>query len=133
AVKPGHAHTEAEASQAKPKRMVPDSHAPAGVMFEHMHRAGEWMIGYRYQYSRQEGLFQGSDEISRAELMAAGYTGIPRDMTMHMHMLDLMYTPTDWLNLMLMPHYMEMDMSMEMVMDMDAGGDHGGHGAGHAP
>ena len=125
------AHTEAESHGARAPR--PDTHAPAGVMFEHMHRAGEWMIGYRYQYSRQDGLFQGSDEISRAELMAAGYSGIPREMTMHMHMLDLMYAPTDWLNLMLMPQYMEMDMSMQMVMDMDAGGEHGGHGGGHAP
>src|SRR5690606_18883393 len=94
AAQPGYAHTEADSSRAKKK--VPDSHAPAGVMYEHMHRAGEWMIGYRYQYSQQGGLFRGSDEISRAELMAAGYTGIPRDMTMHMHMLDLMYAPTDW-------------------------------------
>src|SRR5690606_41945809 len=92
----GQAHTVAESHGGRAPR--PDTHAPAGVMFEHMHRAGDWMIGYRYQYSRQDGLFQGSDEISRGELMAAGYTGIPREMSMHMHMLDLMYAPTDWLN-----------------------------------
>ncbi|MEX2166068.1 MAG: hypothetical protein WD852_03485 [Methyloceanibacter sp.] len=25
-----------------------DTHAPAGVMFDHMHKAGEFMFGYRY-------------------------------------------------------------------------------------
>ena len=25
-----------------------DTHAPAGVMFDHMHKAGEWMVGFRY-------------------------------------------------------------------------------------
>ena len=25
-----------------------DTHGPAGVMFDHMHKAGEFMLGYRY-------------------------------------------------------------------------------------
>jgi hypothetical protein len=25
-----------------------DQHAPAGVMFDHMHKAGGFMVGYRY-------------------------------------------------------------------------------------
>jgi hypothetical protein len=34
-------------------------------------------------------------------------------MSMHMHMLDVMYAPTDWLTLMVMPTYMDMNMNME--------------------
>ena len=33
-------------------------------------------------------------------------------MTMAMHMLDLMYAPTDWLSLMLMPQWVDMEMNM---------------------
>ena len=36
----------------------------------------------------------------------------PNSMTMGMHMLDIMYAPTDWLNIMVMPQLMDMDMTM---------------------
>jgi len=36
----------------------------------------------------------------------------PTSMTMGMHMFDLMYAPTDWLNLMVMPQLVDMSMSM---------------------
>jgi hypothetical protein len=36
-------------------------------------------------------------------------------MSMNMHMLDLMYAPTDWLTLMLMPQFMSMSMSMDAL------------------
>jgi hypothetical protein len=36
-------------------------------------------------------------------------------MEMHMHMLDIMYAPTDWLTLMLMPQWMDMNMSMNRL------------------
>ena len=32
-----------------------DSHAPIGVMGEHMHKKGEWMLSYRYMYMDMEG------------------------------------------------------------------------------
>ena len=28
----------------------PDSHAPIGVMGDHMHKEGEWMVSYRFRY-----------------------------------------------------------------------------------
>lgn len=36
----------------------------------------------------------------------------PTDMTMNMYMLDIMYAPTDWLTLMVMPMWMSHDMTM---------------------
>ena len=36
----------------------------------------------------------------------------PTSMVMGMHMFDIMYAPTDWLNLMLMPQLVDMTMSM---------------------
>lgn len=37
---------------------------------------------------------------------------VPANMVMNMHMIELMVAPTDWLTLMLMPQFMDMDMSL---------------------
>jgi hypothetical protein len=94
-------------------------HAPAGVMFDHMlGKAGDFMAGYRYMYSLQDGnMLHGVNDAGDAAIVANGCGGercsyVPGDMSMHMHMLDLMYAPTDWLNLMLMPQFMDMDMNL---------------------
>lgn len=97
-------------------------HAPAGVMFDHMlSKAGDFMIGYRYMYSTQAGdMLHGTSEISDPVIVSNGCEGnpcflAPSGMNMHMHMLDLMYAPTDWLNLMLMPQFVDMDMTMRRL------------------
>ena len=52
------------------------------------------------------------------------------EMTMQMHMLDIMYAPTDWMTLMVMPQWMTMDMTMS---PLDAGmGGMGGMGGRYA-
>jgi hypothetical protein len=86
-------------------------------MLDHMlDRAGAWMVGYRYLQSRESGaLLRGSSAVGDATLVARGCPGAPcyvapRRMSMHMHMLDLMYAPTDWLTLMLMPQLVDMEM-----------------------
>ena len=101
------------------------AHAPAGVMFDHMlPKAGDMMMGYRYMYSGQSGtMLNGDRAVSDAALIADGCGGNPcyltsSSMAMHMHMLDLMYAPTDWLTLMLMPQFMDMDMEMR---DLEGG------------
>lgn len=98
---------------------------PAGVMFAHMmDQADGIMVGYRYMYSKQAGdMLRGSEAVNNSALanLACGTAAIdkcyvtPNNMNMHMHMLDLMYAPTDWLNLMLMPQFVDMDMSMRQV------------------
>lgn len=90
-----------------------DNNAPIGVMFDHTHQAGGWMVGYRYFYSSYEGLRQGSDSISTHDVFHHGFMATPIDMDMHMHMIEVMYSPTDWLTLMVMPMYMEMNMTMQ--------------------
>lgn len=92
---------------------------PAGVMFGHMlPAADDLMVGYRYMYSREDGdLLHGSQSVSDDQVIAHGCADhdvtcrtAPTYMNMQMHMLDIMYAPTDWLNLMLMPQFMNMDM-----------------------
>jgi hypothetical protein len=111
----------------------PDSHAPIGVMGDHAHGAGEIMLGYRYMYSHDAGIIAGDRSISNASVYEyktpAGehYSAVPLEMDMHMHMWEIMYAPTDWLTLMVMPSYVEMDMTME-----HQAGAHGHGAAGHA-
>lgn len=92
--------------------IAPDSHGPAGVMYEHLHRQGEWMVGYRAMFQRSDDLRHGGSDVGLGDLADQGYSVAPTNMTMTMHMLDIMYAPTDDLTLMLMPQYMTMDMTM---------------------
>jgi Protein of unknown function (DUF3570) len=93
--------------------------APAGVMLDHMlPKAGDFMVGYRYMYHRQDGdILRGSNAAGDEDIINQGCGRdvcrlAPEEMSMHMHMLDLMYAPTDWLNLMLMPQFVDMEMTL---------------------
>ena len=97
-------------------------HAPAGVMFDHMlPKAGDMMVGYRYMYGNQSGdMLHGNQQVNNQAIVDGGCGPnpcflTPNNMTMHMHMLDLMYAPTDWLTLMLMPQFVDMGMGMERL------------------
>jgi hypothetical protein len=95
-------------------------HVPAGIMFGHMlGKAGDFMVGYRFMYSRQAGnMLHGSQKASDPDIVnlacsdstPCGFT--PTYMDMRMHMLEIMYAPTKWLNLMLMPQFMDMEMNL---------------------
>ncbi len=111
----------------------------AGLMNDHMHEGGEVMIGLRFERQRYSGANQsGSDDISDAAILAAGYTQRAQSMEMDMVMLDLMFAPTEDITLMVMPHYMWHRMEMVGIdpanTGMDMGGGHGGHSGhgGHA-
>lgn len=102
---------------------------PAGVMFDHaLAQAGDMMVGYRFNRSQQGGgLLHGTHgqaplEASPEACPSAGFGDIagcmmlPTGQTTNMHMLELMYAPTDWLTLMLMPQWMDMSMNMDSAM-----------------
>lgn len=97
--------------------------APAGVMFSHiLDKAGDAMVGVRYAYTLQEGqMMHGTRPVSDLQIVNQGCgpglkcTWTPKDMTMNMYMVDLMYAPTDWLTLMLMPQFMSMDMHLRQL------------------
>ncbi len=92
----------------------------AGVMFGHLlPNAGDFMLAYRHAFSRQAGsLLGGSHGVSDGEVVSQGCSQsvqcryVPTYMNMKMHMIDLMYAPTPWLTLMLMPQFMDMDMNL---------------------
>ncbi|ADE15668.1 conserved hypothetical protein [Nitrosococcus halophilus Nc 4] len=121
-------------------------YAPAGVMFDHMLKIpGHFMVGYRYRYSRHGGdTLHGAQAVNDLAIVNNACGDNPcqvtsEHMNMHMHMLDLMYAPTDWLNVMLMPMFMDMDMGLRELEgapppDPDAVGGHSHaiEGGGHA-
>jgi len=86
-------------------------HAPIGVMGDHIHHKGGLMATYRYMFMSMQRNYDGESQISDAAARA-GYMMAPTDMDMQMHMLGVMYAPTDKLTLMLMSHYIKNDMSM---------------------
>lgn len=109
------------------------SHAPAGVMFDHMlSRPNEIMLGYRYMYSFQNGdMRHGGHKADDGSIISKACTDTrcsvtPNEHGMHMHMFDIMYAPTDWLNLMLMPQFMDMDMNFRQLKNAPVN-EHIGH------
>jgi hypothetical protein len=113
----------------------PDAHGPAGVMGDHIHNSGELMIGLEWMHMRHAGATQsGSDPISDADIVAAGYSARTQGMTMDMAMLHIMYAPDDTLTFTLMPSWNRMEMTMLGIDPMATGGGGGGHGGhgGHA-
>lgn len=85
-------------------------HAPIGVMGDHTHALGSWMVGYKYEYTQFSGNKDGTKSVSPTSLMAR-YGEAPLNMSMGMHMFEIMYGATDNLTLMAMPQYMQMDMT----------------------
>ncbi len=92
-----------------------DAHAPIGVMGEHMHKKGGWMLSYRYMRMDMEGNRIGENKVSPESIVTTvpnrffGAPGqpktlriVPTEMTMDMHMLGAMYAPTDNVTLMFM-------------------------------
>ncbi|MCR9278283.1 MAG: hypothetical protein NXH85_09930 [Pseudomonadaceae bacterium] len=97
----------------------PDDHAPIGVMADHVHERGEWMLSYRYMDMLMESNYDGSAELAESEVLRSGtgrYMVAPTEMTMRMHMFGAMYAPSDKLTLMLMAPYVEYDMDHVTAM-----------------
>ncbi len=100
-----------------------DSHAPIGVMGDHIHKKGEWMVSYRYMRMFMEDSRIGSDRVSPETIATTEpnrFFGLPMQpptlrvvptrMTTQMHMLGMMYAPADWVTLMVMANYTEKEM-----------------------
>ena len=109
-----HHHTMADMSSHQHK-----THAPIGVMGDHTHAKGKWMLSYRYMHMDMTGNRSGTDRISPdtiATTLLNPFTGpatvrvVPTSMTMDMHMVSGMYAPSDWLTVMLMGMWQQKEM-----------------------
>ena len=109
----GHNHTGPQAN----------THAPIGVMGDHIHKTNEWMLSYRFMTMEMEGNRSGSSSLSANEIATTvpnHFAGqpmqpptlrvVPTKMTMDMHMFGGMYAPTGNLTVMVMVNYLKKEM-----------------------
>ncbi len=89
--------------------MRADGHAPIGVMGDHMHKKGEWMLSYRYMFMNMNGNRDGTDRLG-TDAVNADFPVAPFDMDMEMHMLGLMWAPSDRVTVMGMAPFVRLDM-----------------------
>ena len=98
-------------------------HAPIGVMGDHLHKKGEFMLSYRAMHMQMQGNRDGTSGASAEEIVTTvpnPFAGrpmqpptlrvVPTEMTMTMHMLGLMYAPSDRITLMAMTSVIEKEM-----------------------
>lgn len=111
------------------KQSPADDHAPIGVMADHKHNKGEWMLSYRYSTMHMDGNRDGTSDLAPADVLAQGFMMAPLEMDMDMHMFGLMYGVSDDITLMAMLPYIEKDMvmvnagGMRMYRDSEGFGD----------
>ncbi len=87
--------------------------APISIMGDHVHLEGEWMVSYRYMTMLMDGMGTGSNSLSSQSVYDKGYMVTPTEMKMDMHMLSLMYAPTENLTIMGMVGYILKEMEHE--------------------
>lgn len=90
--------------------------APAGVMGDHLHPKGEWMVSYRYMHMRMDDTYVGSDDVGTARVLQE-FMIAPLSMDMDMHMLGAMYGLTDEMTVMLMIPYLDKTMDHRTRMN----------------
>ncbi len=90
-----------------------DDHAPIGVMQDHVHGAGEWMVSYRFMRMDMDGNRDGVERVSTTDIVdpaGYGFMVAPTEMTMEMHMFGFMYAPTDSVTLAAMVPFHDIQM-----------------------
>ncbi len=98
-------------------------HAPIGVMGDHRHKKGEWMISYRLMHMDMQGAQIGTDDVDPDTIATTipnrffGAPGqppalriVPTSMRMDMHMAGVMYGLSDSITLMAMANYVTKEM-----------------------
>lgn len=105
----------------------PDGHAPISVMGDHYHKKGEFMLSYRYMPMWMDGNLQSSNDVSNEDIYE-DYMIAPQKMSMDMHMLGVMYAPSDQITLMIMGSYINNSMDLKTGMGVDFLTESGGLG-----
>jgi hypothetical protein len=68
---------------------------PINVLGSHTHLKGGFMVGYRYMFMDMAHNQNGTRDVSDQEVLSQ-YPVVHTKMEMQMHMVELMYAPTDW-------------------------------------
>lgn len=96
----------------------PGAYAPIGVMGDHLHHKGGFMISLRYMGMYMDGNIQDRTEVTDMAIFQ-NYMVAPQRMKMTMYMLGVMYAPTDQLTVMIMQNFVRNDMDLQNMMGME--------------
>lgn len=110
----GHENHAAHMNHSGHDHTRPDSHAPIGVMGDHLMKKDETMLSYRYMSMAMDGNRSGTESVSTP---LSGYMVSPLSMDMDMHMFSAMYAPTDKLSVMMTLPYTSISMDHRVNMD----------------
>ena len=91
----------------------PDGHAPIGVMGDHTHGKGEFMLSYRAMHMEMDGNRTGTSRVDASQIVSPtgdDFRIAPTSMPMTMHMFGVMHAPTAKLTVMLMVPFISMEM-----------------------
>lgn len=81
-------------AQSPDKHFRADSHAPIGVMRDHVHKEGKVMTSYRSSYMEMKGLSNNQGSVSSTQALTSRLA-VPLEMQMGMDMLSAMYGVSD--------------------------------------
>ena len=98
---------------------VSPSLPPMGIMGDHHHHKGGWMVSYRYRNMTMDGMQNGTSELGESTVLQ-NYMMTPTTMNMQGHMLGLMYGVSRRITLMAMMPYMRLNMDMKNRMGMES-------------
>ena len=94
-----------------------NSQAPLGIMTDHIHNKGQFMLTYTFMNTAYQGNRIGNAKASDNEVYQK-YMMSPETMSMNMHMIMAMYGITDRFTVMAMGGFMTNSMSMNMSSAM---------------
>jgi len=96
-------------AQEAPYPCHTNPHAPVGVMGDHTHPPGAWMTSYRFMRMDMDGNRNGTRRVSPSDVLD-NFMVSPLNMTMDMHMVSVMYAPSENATLMLMLPFLDISM-----------------------
>ncbi len=79
------------------------------VLGTHTHLGGEWMVDFSEMFMSMNGNLDGTTSKSPSEVLQ-DFPVTPTKMTMRMHMMHVMYAPTDRFTLVTMLHFIQLSM-----------------------
>jgi hypothetical protein len=85
-------------------------------MGDHIHHAGEVMLSYRYARMRMSGNRSRTEHQSLGDVFASGFAIAPKRMDMDMHMLGVMWAPSDRVTLTGMLPFLDQSMDHENLL-----------------
>ena len=88
--------------------------SPPGIMGDHIMAPGDFMVSYLRSDMKMDGYLDGSDDVSVSDVLSK-YGSAGQNMTMEMHMLDIMFGVTETWTGGVMLHYMRNDMTHLMA------------------